>query len=75
MNLNESIVEDATPTWFLLRPTRDKATAGDQSYGGQVGTQPSSQATSSGLRPTRLGYAIGHRTGFATLRHAKEGRV
>jgi len=56
MSLNESIVEDAALEWFLL----------PQSYGGQVGDQPTP-----GLRPTRLGFAVGHGAAFAGLRRAE----
>jgi hypothetical protein len=55
-SLNESIVEEAALEWFLLR----------QGYGGQVGDQPSRR-----LRPTRLGYVVGHGAAFAGLRRAK----
>lgn len=59
MSLNESIVEDAALEWFLLR----------QGYGGQVGDQPSLR-----LRPTRLGYAVGHGLQLAHGEPAAGGR-
>ena len=67
MSLNESIIEKAALEWFLLRqPPSLYQLRRSRGFGGQVGDQPSRR-----LRPTRLGYVVGHGAAFAGLRRAK----